>query len=116
MPYKADQKLDKNDILGRSDCCAVEKNEFAQHDFYAYYPYDENAGQSHSAVTVSVPETQIQSAAGNMEHLSALDMLYAKREYARNARRKHRVRNSCTCSRCSNSRSTPTKAASPPTG
>lgn len=79
LPYKADQSSTRT-TFSAVQTAAQWKNEFAQHDFYAYYPYDENAGQSHSAVTVSVPAVQVQSAAGDMEHLSALDMLYAKKE------------------------------------
>ncbi|MDO9680890.1 MAG: fimbrillin family protein [Bacteroidales bacterium] len=47
------------------------------HTFYSYYPY--TAGTPpHTAVPVSLPADQTQSAGNNMNHLSSLDFLVAK--------------------------------------
>ncbi|MDX9782596.1 MAG: FISUMP domain-containing protein [Bacteroidales bacterium] len=48
-----------------------------EHNFYSYYPYKEGT-PSHSAVTVSLPKDQIQSAGNNLDHLGDLDFLVAK--------------------------------------
>ncbi len=46
------------------------------HDFYAYYPH--TAGSfAYTAVPVSVPATQTQSAGGNSDHIGALDVMVA---------------------------------------
>lgn len=79
LAYKADKSAART-TFSPTGTAAKWKDEFAQHDFYAYYPYGEAASQSHSQVTVSVPAVQIQSEAGNMEHLADLDLLYAKKE------------------------------------
>ena len=48
-----------------------------EHTFYSYYPYATGT-PSHTAVPVSLPANQTQSAGNNMNHLSALDFLVAK--------------------------------------
>ncbi|PKO97517.1 MAG: hypothetical protein CVU12_00605 [Bacteroidetes bacterium HGW-Bacteroidetes-7] len=47
------------------------------HNFYSYYPYAAGT-PPHTAVPVSLPADQTQSAGNNMNHLSALDFLVAK--------------------------------------
>jgi hypothetical protein len=46
------------------------------HDFYAYYPYNADAGSDPTAVAVSVPAVQHQTAATS-DHLGTLDFMYA---------------------------------------
>lgn len=48
-----------------------------EHTFYSYYPYAAGT-PPHTAVPVSLPASQTQSAGNNMNHLSALDFLVAK--------------------------------------
>ena len=48
-----------------------------EHNFYSYYPYAAGT-PSHTAVPVSLPANQTQSAGNNMNHLSALDFLVSK--------------------------------------
>ena len=79
IQYKAD-KSEAKTTFSAVETAAYWKDRFVQHDFYAYYPYDGEAGQSHSRIAVSVPAEQTQSAAGDMGHLSELDLLYAKKE------------------------------------
>lgn len=45
--------------------------------FYAYYPYDEDAGTSPEAVALSLPEEQYQSAAGTTENPAELGFMKA---------------------------------------
>ena len=47
-----------------------------EHKFYAYYPYKSGVFEA-TAVPVSVPNEQTQSAAGNTDHIAALDFLVA---------------------------------------
>ena len=47
------------------------------HNFYSYYPYAAGT-PPHTAVPVSLPASQTQSAGNNSAHLSALDFLVAK--------------------------------------
>ncbi|MDE5637759.1 MAG: fimbrillin family protein, partial [Alistipes sp.] len=48
----------------------------SSHDFYAYYPYAEDAGSDPTAVSVSIPAVQEQSDLSSA-HLAAYDILYA---------------------------------------
>jgi len=48
-----------------------------EHNFYSYYPYSVG-NPPHTAVPVSLPANQTQSAGNNMNHLSTLDFLVAK--------------------------------------
>lgn len=48
-----------------------------EHTFYSYYPYATGT-PPHTAVPVSLPADQTQSAGDNMNHLSSLDFLVAK--------------------------------------
>lgn len=48
-----------------------------EHTFYSYYPYAAGT-PPHTAVPVSLPADQTQSAGNNINHLSALDFLIAK--------------------------------------
>ena len=44
---------------------------------YAYYPYSSEAGTDPLAVKFTLPAAQTQAAAGNLDHLSETDFLYA---------------------------------------
>ncbi|MDE6858506.1 MAG: fimbrillin family protein [Alistipes sp.] len=48
----------------------------SSHDFYAYYPYAEDAGSDPTAVSVSIPSVQEQSDLSSA-HLAAYDIQYA---------------------------------------
>ncbi len=50
------------------------------HDFYACYPYKEDAGDDFTSVNVSVPVVQVQSGADNTTHISAADFMWAARK------------------------------------
>lgn len=52
-------------------------NASAEHTFYAYYPYDSEYTGDQTAVPVSLPPAQIQTGAGNTDHIGALDFLVA---------------------------------------
>ena len=47
------------------------------HDFYAYYPRNSGFSGERTAVPVSLPWAQTQSAAGNTAHIGALDFMVA---------------------------------------
>lgn len=49
------------------------------HNFYAYYPYSSTAGNDVTAVALTVPSVQTQSAADNTAHLAWTDFLYASK-------------------------------------
>ncbi|MDD3945167.1 MAG: FISUMP domain-containing protein [Bacteroidales bacterium] len=48
-----------------------------EHHFYAYYPYDSEYSGDQTAVPISLPSAQSQSAAGNTAHIGALDYMVA---------------------------------------
>ncbi|MDD2832351.1 MAG: FISUMP domain-containing protein [Bacteroidales bacterium] len=48
------------------------------HHFYAYYPYKSTYSGDQTAVPISLPSAQSQSAAGNTAHIGALDYMVAK--------------------------------------
>ena len=47
------------------------------HTFYAYYPYNSGYTGDQTAVPISLPSSQTQSAAGNSDHIGALDFMMA---------------------------------------
>ncbi|MDR0973264.1 MAG: fimbrillin family protein, partial [Prevotellaceae bacterium] len=47
------------------------------HSFYAYYPYNDGTFD-YTAVPISLPATQTQSAGGNSDHLATLDFMVAR--------------------------------------
>lgn len=47
------------------------------HTFYAYYPYNSGYTGDQTAVPVTLPSSQTQSAAGNSDHIGALDIMVA---------------------------------------
>ncbi len=47
------------------------------HNFYAYYPYNSAYAGNQTAVPISLPWAQTQSAAGNSDHLGSLDFMVA---------------------------------------
>ena len=47
------------------------------HDFYAYYPYSEDGGNSNSSLTLSLPATQSQDGMDNIGSLAKYDFIYA---------------------------------------
>ncbi len=47
------------------------------HDFYAYYPYSEDGGNTHSSLTLSLPATQSQEGMDNIGSLAKYDFIYA---------------------------------------
>ena len=49
----------------------------ANHNFYAYYPYNSEYAGDQAEVPISLPSVQNQSEAGNTDHLGALDFLVA---------------------------------------
>ncbi|MFA7090193.1 MAG: fimbrillin family protein, partial [Bacteroidales bacterium] len=49
----------------------------SNHNFYAYYPYDSEYSGNQTVVPISLPSAQSQSAAGNTDHIGALDYMVA---------------------------------------
>jgi uncharacterized protein (TIGR02145 family) len=49
----------------------------SDHHFYAYYPYNSAYEGNQTAVPISLPWAQTQSAAGNTDHIGALDYMVA---------------------------------------
>ncbi|HPQ29062.1 MAG TPA: FISUMP domain-containing protein [Desulfobacteraceae bacterium] len=49
----------------------------SMHNFYAYYPYDSEYSADETAVPIFLPSAQSQSAAGNSDHIGALDYMVA---------------------------------------
>ena len=79
LPYSADHTAAKTTFTADGQA-AQWSGESDSHDFYAYYPYNAEAGDDMTAVPISVPAVQTQSEAGNTEHLASLDFLYAVSE------------------------------------
>ena len=55
-------------------------DETSKHNFYAYSPFNEQAGTDPTAVVLSIPNVQSQSANNDASHLPALDFMYAGAE------------------------------------
>lgn len=78
IAYKAQQAASSSSFESVSDTDFVEwQDEVSLHDFYAYYPYSENAGDNISEIGISVPAAQTQSGAGSMAHIAKYDFMYA---------------------------------------
>ena len=78
LPYVADNSA-ANTTFSAEDQSAQWSDETSSHDFYAYYPYGSDAGDTPEAVSISVPAVQTQSSDGNTGHLAQLDFLYARK-------------------------------------
>ena len=55
-------------------------DETSKNNFYAYSPFNEQAGTDPTAVVLSIPNVQSQSANNDASHLPALDFMYAGAE------------------------------------
>lgn len=74
-PYSADSSSPSSSFTAVGSV-AYWRNSVITHDIVAYYPYNATATDL-TAVPISIPALQQQSASGNTTHLSATDFVYA---------------------------------------
>ena len=78
IAYKAATSGASTDFLAYDTGSIIRwKDAETSHSFFAYYPYDGNAGETPEAVSVSLPAIQAQDGPDNMGHLQNYDFLYA---------------------------------------
>lgn len=77
IPYKAMNATSTSAFDAASAAFVAWQDEVSSHDFYAYYPYSEEAGNDLNAIPVSLPDVQTQSGGGNMAHIAEYDFMYA---------------------------------------
>ena len=72
-----DERNASNCVFTPSDASYMILWTGTEQNFYAYYPYDKNAGGSPEALPVTLPAEQVQSAAGSTDHLGGLGFMKA---------------------------------------